>query len=175
MSRPSSLLDRSDFPPPLAHVLPLVYGLTRAYRRRSSTETVGSQVRFPAVSLRMPPPLPRVPVRGLPPFSSRTTLAFHSNVKGRRLSCLCGRFVPLPDSPSDIRLALNHGAAAFALCCGLRIWPDGPLLGYDPRLFSASLRGVVSRQSSACVLPPKRASSLHTQKGNWCVHLLTDE
>jgi hypothetical protein len=102
------------------------------------------------------------------PFASLQALAFPINVKGRRVSHSCG-FVPLPDSPSNLRPALAHEAAPFASCYGLRIW-RAPLAGYDPRLFSKSHRGALSRQvQPVCYHPgpppaytPKRATDVST-------------
>ena len=44
LSRPSSLPGHSDFPTPIAAILPVSPDLIAAYRRRSPAETLGSQV-----------------------------------------------------------------------------------------------------------------------------------
>jgi hypothetical protein len=50
LSCPSSLPGHSDFPTPIAAILPVSPNLIAAYRRRSPAETLGSQV-FPPLSV----------------------------------------------------------------------------------------------------------------------------
>jgi hypothetical protein len=167
LSRPSSLQGPSDIPPPITCDLPVSSDLKRAYRRRRTAETVGLQVQGSVFCLRMPMALPRVPDRCARPFTSLSTLAFPSNVKGRRVSRLLG-FVPFPDSLSNCRPRLPDEAAPFALCYGLRIWL-APLAEYDFHriaavAFAMPCRGKFSRPVTRTTRPqpthPKRATGV---------------
>ena len=86
LSHPSSLTGPSEFPPSITQILPVSSNLIQAYHRWSMVETVGLQVRFSVLCLRMPPALPRVPCRCICPLPSLQALAFPLNVEGRRVS-----------------------------------------------------------------------------------------
>jgi hypothetical protein len=98
----------------------------------------------------------------LVPFTSRSAMAFPTNVEGRRVARTT-RFIPQPASPSYARPVSGYGAASFVFLlrpASLASTPD-----WVRRLMRRS-RCIVGA-SSARSLPPERAPSLHAHKGNW--------
>ena len=130
LSCPSSLQGHSDIPTPITSVLPISPNLIDAYNSRRSVETLGLQV-LPPLSFSTC----RWPYPGS--LTSAYTLYFLASIgllrKPKRSACIHALpwFIPHPDSLSNICLGRIHGAAPFALCYGLWIWP-APLTEYDP-------------------------------------------
>lgn len=119
LSQPSSLQGRSDTPRPVASLLPVLSDLSRAYRRRSTTEAVGLQVQGSSVFPRIPLALPRVPDRFSCPFHPLSTLAFPLNVEGRRVAHLAmglSRHRTLPAIPVRPDFTRLHHSLDATVC-----------------------------------------------------------
>ena len=84
LSCPSSLQSHSDFPTPITPLLPVSSGLTGAYHRRNSVETLGSQVPHHYLSPHAIGYTPG-PLQVLIPFTSLQTLAFSNYKEDRRV------------------------------------------------------------------------------------------
>ena len=102
------------------------------------------------------------------PFASRSTMAFPTNVEGRRVSRTT-RFIPQPTSPSYSRPVSSYGAASFVFVLRPATLASTPDWVGRPMRPSRCIVGA----SSARSLPPERAPSLHTQKGKWYDELLS--
>jgi hypothetical protein len=126
LSCPSSLLGHSDFPSARSACLA---GFIQLGLRLPPSDGGGSRgisgpflrsLSLHAADLTPGPPPVRLP------FSSRWTLAFPPNVRGRRVSRLRG-FIPQSGSPSYFRPISTHEAASFVFVlrpAGLAGTPD---------------------------------------------------
>jgi hypothetical protein len=162
LSYPSSLQDHSDFPTPITPILKVSPNLIDPYYRRSTIETLGSQVLPPlsftachwpypgspagALALCFPTGTGLLPIiRGSAGIPTLSDLSLH-----RALPATSARYLVT---------WLHHSLNATA--CG---FGRPPLAGYDPPPCEPSRDRVGA--SSTHVLPHEPALCLHIQKGN---------
>lgn len=172
LSCPSSLQGRSDIPPSVTAVLPVSPDLTSLTvvgtpRRRWDFRSDRS-LSVPACRQ----PYPGSPVGAL-------TLCFPT---GNGLLCQRRQSASSPPKAGSShhqtlpaitvwRYLTRLHCSLYATACR---FGQRPGLGTTPPFQRRPSRRRVEA-SSARVLPPGPASSLHAQKGNWRVHLLSDE
>ena len=169
--RPSSLQGRSDFP--YARNAPL--GVTQLEARLLSVEPdrnagiSGPLSRHLSLHAADLTPGPR-PVRL--PFASRSAMAFPTNVEGRRVAPISRGSSLTQALPAISARAhftrLHHSSSYYGLQVGL-----APRTGSNRPVWQDSSSRHIVGASSARLLPPERAPSLHTQKGNWYDELLS--
>jgi hypothetical protein len=170
--RPSTLQGRSDFPcarnAPLASVTQLEARLLSVEPDRNAgiSGPLSHHLSLHAADLTPGPRLVQMP------FASQPALAFPTIVEGRRVAPI-SRGLSLIQALPAIRACtqltrLHHSSSYY----GLQVWPAS-LTGYDQHVWHASLSRHRVGASSARLLPPERAPSLHTQKGYWYGELLS--
>ena len=172
MSCSSSLQGRSDFP--CARNAPLA-GVTQLEARLPPVDPGGNagisgplshHLSLHAADLTPGPRLVLIP------FASHPAMAFPLNVEGRRVAPISRGLSltqTLPAIPVCAQLTRLHHSSLY-YC--LQVWPASPT-GYDQHVWHASPSRHRVGASSARLLPPERAPSLHTQKGNWYDELLS--
>jgi hypothetical protein len=162
LSCPSSLQGHSDFPTPVARILPVSPDLKRAYHARRVVETLGPQVLPPLSFTACRWPYPGSPSgafalcfpdgSGLLPINRGS--ACIPALRGLSLN----RTLPAITVQSSFT-RLHHSLYATAYGFGRHPWLGKTRISREPSRHRV-------RASSARVLPHEPALCLHIQKGN---------
>ena len=172
LSCPSSLQGHSDIPPSFAHILPVSPNLIvpTTFEARWKRWDFRSDLRC------LSPHADGITsgsLQVLMPFSSLQALAFPIHRRGSACispSASFSRYWTLPAiSVQRYLTRLHHSFYTTACRFGRH-----PFLG-TTRAFRREPSRCRVGASATWLLPPKPAPSLHTQKGSWCVHLLSDK
>ena len=159
LSYPSSLQDHSDFPTPITPILPVSSDLINAYYRRSTVETLGSQVLPPLSFTACRWPYPGSPAGALALYLPADTGLLPYDRGSACIPAVRGLSLTRTLPVISVRVAC-YEAAPFASCYGLRLWP-APLTGYDPNSLAGLLRTVSGQVRPVCyhTNPPSAYSS----------------